>query len=118
MDAVDPSFDGGRTCELPQELSTDPDRTCFEKAKATGEPTFTLRAQDVTADLSIDFWLIVQQEVRRAMNDGATIEEAKECVRHTHVVPIQPPMFRSLKIDGAAKIAEAMRVWPDRKVAD
>ena len=33
------------------------DYNCFTKAKRNGEPTFTLRAQDVTADLVVDFWV-------------------------------------------------------------
>jgi hypothetical protein len=65
------------------------DATCYEKAKAKGEPTFTLRAQDMTAPQTILHWMSLNAET----------------LTHT-------------KLASAGAIAAVMRDWPHRKRAD
>jgi hypothetical protein len=65
------------------------DATCFAKAQAKGEPTFTLRAQDLTAPQTILFWMGLNAETL------------------THH-----------KLSQAGSIAATMRDWPHRKRAD
>lgn len=74
---------------VDQVISTDGE--CFQKAKANGEPTFTLRAQDISAPIVVDQWA--------AMNELA--------LGKNHP-----------KIVGARAIANLMREWPNRRQAD
>lgn len=62
---------------------------CFEKAQMTGEQTFTLRAQDLSAARGVAFWILENIE---------TAPEAK--LRH------------------ALEDALRMRRWPNRRAAD
>lgn len=55
---------------------TDRDGQCFLKAKEKGEPTFTLRAQDVTAPAVVDLWARMQIWLQRQMQLGFTVEES------------------------------------------
>lgn len=74
-----------------EEPATERELTCYEKALATGEPTFTLRAQDISAPIVIDQWA--------AMNELALGKDHP-------------------KIVGARAIANRMRLWPGRRQAD
>ena len=97
------------------EQATDYD--CFTKAKKNGEPTFTLRAQDVTADLVVDFWVKIQQKVREHMNAGLTKMQAVQAVRSYYFLETYVPAS-DVKLSGACRIAGEMEKWPARKLAD
>jgi len=101
-------------------VETDPDFGCFMKAKDRGEPTFTLRAQDISADLVIDFWIAVQLEIRQRIDDGMTVQEAVDTTRRGYrVAPWSTfDAMTDQKINGAMMIAKAMRAFPNRKIAD
>ena len=72
----------------PTEYSCN-DHSCFEKAVAAGEQTFTLRAQDITTPRCIAFWILENVD---------TAPEAK--LRHA--------------LDDALRA----RRWPTKKAAD
>ena len=102
----------------------DTDMTCFEKAKAHGEPTFTLRAQDITSDLVVDFWTIVQIRVKENMDAGLTMMQAVQAVRsYFFLESVNSPRYPkrntgTAKLATAVLMADEMRQWPDRKLAD
>lgn len=87
---------------------------------AKGEPTFTLRAQDITSHLVVEAWVAIQQTVREAMNDGATLVEVVENARLLHRIPRMLYQDTTLteKEKGALEIAREMMRWPTRKQAD
>lgn len=58
----------------------DRDAECFRKAKANGEPTFTLRAQDVTAPAVVDLWAHMQIWLHRQIALGFTLEESLKVI--------------------------------------
>lgn len=91
--------------------------TCFEKAQERGQPTFTLIAQDITADLVVDFWIKAQQKVREHMDAGLTMTQAVKAVRSYYFLEPDVPADDA-KLSGACAIAEAMSRWPNRKIAD
>jgi hypothetical protein len=95
--------------------------TCYEKAKANGEPTFTLRAQDISAHLCVEFWVAAQRAIRDLMDAGATMTEAVESVREYHKVPRLVMMGESMTVKDreALGIARAMMGFQGvRKLAD
>jgi hypothetical protein len=94
--------------------------SCIDKARANGEPTFTLRAQDITAHLLVELWVEIQREITVSMEDGMTLTEAVENARYAHRIPrmIFQPEGLSAKLRGALEIAKAMMGWPNRKLAD
>lgn len=99
----------------------DTDYACFVKAKDRGQPTFTLVAQDVSADLCVDFWIGVQLQIRQRIDDGMTVKDAVDSTRREYrVAPwstLEP--MEDVKLNGAMMIARAMRAFPGiRKVAD
>lgn len=107
--------------EKDMEETLDREKTCFEKARANGEATFTLRAQDITAHVVVEFWATFQQTVKEIMNDGATMVEAVEEARGRHRVPrlaMMPECASNEKERGALAIARAMMGWNNRKLAD
>jgi len=95
----------------------DVDRACFEKAKMNGEETFTLRAQDITAPLCIDFWVKVQQRMRGYLTQGFTLAQAEEAVRGFYF--LTPEVEEGdTKLSQACAMAGRMERWPNRKLAD
>jgi len=93
------------------------DYNCFTKAKRNGEPTFTLRAQDVTADLVVDFWVKVQQKVREHMHAGLTMMQAVQAVRTYYFLEPDVPAS-DVKLSGACQIAGEMEKFSARRLAD
>ena len=93
---------------------------CYEKAKALGEPVFSVRAQDITSHLLVEAWVAIQQSVRQAMDDGASMVEAVEDARYLHRIPrmIYEDKTLTEKERGALEIARAMMGWGRRKLAD
>lgn len=69
---------------------------CFEKAAEAGEPAFTLRAQDQTADALVDLW------AQKAHSEAAKASRN----------------IRIHKLASAQLVADAMRAWPNRKLPD
>ena len=49
---------------------------CQRVCNHQDQPMFVLHAQDITADLAVDFWTIVQLRVREHMNAGLTLVQA------------------------------------------
>jgi len=95
--------------------------SCFDKAKEKGEPTFTLRSQDLTAPMTVEFWITLQMEVKQAMDDGMTGPEAIEHVRREHRIPHWTRFMGEEagdKLHGAARIGKAMEEFPNRRLAD
>lgn len=105
----------------PQTESATPvdvDYSTFAKAKEKGEETFTLRAQDISADLLVDLWVDVQQELDQAIGNGMTPEEAMQLIRFNYALKLPLAPTGNEKLDQARQIAERMRQHKDRKVAD
>lgn len=92
----------------------------MEKILTSGEPTFLLRAQDISAHLAVELWISAQRTIKSMMDDGATMTEAVEHVREYHKIPRLAVLGPSLndKEMGARSIASAMMQWNKRKLAD
>ena len=95
----------------------DTDLSCFEKARANGEETFTLRSQDITAPLVVDFWVKVQQRMRDYVKQGLTPEAAVLAVRNFYFLMPDVPLS-DVKLTRACAIAGAMEKWGNRRLAD
>lgn len=62
--------------------SNESDNCCFHKAYLKGEPTFTLRAQDITAEKAILYWL--------QMNPQLSEERRREALQKVHLMEAWP----------------------------
>lgn len=82
------------------------------------QPTFRLLGQDITADLVVDFWILVQMRVWADINAGIPVIESVERVRMALGIPLYQPCLHHDKLDGASRIAWDMRAWPQRRLAD
>lgn len=104
----------------PRQATTwDRDYDCFVKAKDRGQLTFTLTEGDVTADLVVDFWVLIQARIRMSVKNGVPLEIAVQRERTTFGVPVYfPQVFDDPKLAGAVQIAEMMRGARHRKLAD
>jgi hypothetical protein len=85
-----------------------------------GETVFVLRAQDITAHVVVEAWVAIQQSIKQAMDDGATMTEAIENARQIMRVPRVVTMLEEAteKERGALEIAQTMMRWDNRKLAD
>jgi hypothetical protein len=90
----------------------------FREELPTPQPKFRLLAQDITADLIVDFWTLIQMRVWADLKAGLPLREAVSRAREHFGVPEYPPCLHHPKLDGAAEIACDMRAWPSRKLAD
>lgn len=98
-------------------MQIDKDYACFVKATAKGEPTFTIRAQDVTAPLVIDFWIKVVQKVREHVKAGLTPEQAVKTVRAYYF--LEPHvLLEDAKLAEACELAGKMENWKHRRLPD
>ncbi len=110
--------------ESHTEPARDRDLGCFTKARALGEPTFTLRAQDITADLLVDLWVAIQREVVEDLKNGLTLVESLETIRSGITIAmgydLNFPIERTgdAHLDEALDRAEAMRRHHARRLAD
>jgi hypothetical protein len=102
----------------PTALTEDPDFGCFAKAKFQHEATFTLRAQDVTAPLTVLFWIKAQLKMREFMAGGLTMTEAVTAVWEYYFLDSVNVPASEAKLCQAGQIAEAMAQHPNRKLAD
>lgn len=97
---------------------------CFVKAKGKGEPTFTLRAQDITADIFVEGWACAQLFMKQRMAEGYSQEEAVNVLRDRMRMIVGSDFFSAdiiadhVKAEGALKKANLMREWPIKKLAD
>lgn len=94
--------------------------TPVENKSMWGEATFRLRAQDITADLLVDLWIMVQIRLKAEQRQHS-LAEGVENVRNYFGVPRYPSALfteEHAKLKGAAEIAEAMRLHSPRKLAD
>lgn len=82
------------------------------------QPIFSLLAQDITADLVVDFWMMVQLRVWGDIAEGTPLIEAVERARAAFGVPLYQPFLHHGKLDGASRIAWDMRAFPTRRLAD
>ena len=85
-----------------------------------GEPVFLLRSQDITADLVVDFWTILNGRLKELVEfAGLTPLEAVERMREVHhiVYPIEG-LVNVEKHKTAIGIARMMRLHNKRKIAD
>lgn len=73
------------------DLTKNPDFACFAKAILKHEPTFTLRAQDISAPDTIERWIDINEPI----------------LGHKHP-----------KIMGARRIVAQMRAWPAARQCD
>ena len=97
----------------------DTDYKTFVKAKDRRQATFTLVAQDASADLVVDFWTMVQIRARQSMESGLTLAEAMALERIAFGIPAYvPAVHDDPKLAGASVIAGNMRQFPNRKMAD
>lgn len=90
-------------------------------AKTCEQPHFTLLAQDITADLVVEFWVIVNEKLAELVKAGRTPEEAVDHLRGIFHIP--PHVYEGLMISpkhaSAVRIAREMREYQGgRKVAD
>lgn len=85
-----------------------------------GEPVFLLRAQDITADLVVDFWTILNGRLNEMVKGlGMTPADAVERLREVHHIPYPFEGLTNVeKHKTAVKISKAMRAFAGRKVAD
>lgn len=98
---------------------------CYGKAKK-GEPVFTLLGRDLTAEITVDFWVMAQLWVRQKLKEGWTQENAVAALKArlgdvfplTERLTLEPGTNLMQKIGGAARIAHQMEDWPDRKLAE
>jgi hypothetical protein len=90
----------------------------YDKA-APDEPVFTLRAQDVLADLAVEFWVRAYGDLRERMQQGATIEEARSELKLLlgRELPLNGAVLDA-KLEDAWACASEMVRWPNRKLAD
>lgn len=95
----------------------DTDLSCFEKARANGESTFTLRAQDITAPLVVDFWIAVQDKMKAFLSTGLSLEAAEKATRAYYFLD-RPVVNTDRKLTQACALAGAMGKWPNRRLAD
>jgi hypothetical protein len=91
---------------------------CYEKARME-EPVFTLRAQDVLADLAVEFWVRANSHLRTRVAQGALLSEVR--IELKSVLEGALPMRRDFlddKLTEALGCAGDMAKWPNRKIAD
>lgn len=89
---------------------------CLQKA-ANDEPIFVLRAQDITADILVELWAELQEEIRNMVRDGMTPEEAAGTIRRQYGL-VGREGVDDPKLLEAYDLAAKMQRWPNRKVAD
>ena len=90
---------------------------CYDKA-APKEAVFTLRAQDVTSDITVSFWIRAQLFVKKKMAEGSTLQEAIWALRDRLDVYFPLNATTDPKLLEALNCSDNMNEWPDRKVAD
>lgn len=80
---------------------------------------FVLKSQDVTADVLVDFWAILNQKVREMVKSGHPPELAIKLLRiQWNIPPVYEDQFHDVKLRDAVRIARSMRTFPNRKIAD
>ena len=92
-----------------------------EVDKMCAQPHFVLLGQDVTADMVVEFWVIVNAKLKNLMNKGLSQDVALAHVRSANLpvaYPLEEEVFQDEKLKGAVRIAQAMRAHAPRKVAD
>lgn len=104
--------------QVPMVLVSQSEASCLRKLKL-GEPSFTLRAQDVTSDLTVSFWVRVNAYLRDLIARGYTpalaVGELKRAL--DEAFPLKPTIT-DLKLLEALDYSMEMGEWQDRKLAD
>jgi hypothetical protein len=83
------------------------------------EPVFTLRAQDVLADIAVQFWVRANGLLRERIQHGASIPDVRFQLRLLldRELPLNDT-FLDVKLNGALACASDMAKWPNQKLAD
>lgn len=82
------------------------------------QPTFTLKAQDISADLVVDFWIVINGRIKELIKAGMALPVAVQYMRNVyHLPPLIAGLLTDEKERSALRIADAMRAYPYRKVA-
>lgn len=90
-------------------------------AKTCEQPHFILVAQDITADLVVEFWAIINEKLGEMVKAGHTPEGALRQLRAVFHLPpeVYAGLFISPKHASAVQIAKEMRAYQgERRVAD
>ncbi|HKW13829.1 MAG TPA: hypothetical protein VJS69_05025 [Candidatus Krumholzibacteria bacterium] len=85
---------------------------------AKRQPCFVLLAQDITADIVVDFWIKVQQRMREHVKHGLTEAQAAKAVREYYFLEKMDVTITYQKLAEACAIAGAMENWGTRRLAD
>ena len=80
-------------------------------------PVFQLKASDITADLMVELWVEIQRYIGTCIKSGATPEQAVKDA-WDYLGPSEIVGHLTDKQRGALAIAEAMRAYSPRKLAD
>lgn len=100
-------------------MATKTNDPCRDKA-ADDEPIFTLRAQDLTADLFVELWADGQRFLASCLQMGWTNEAALDALtdRLQRIFENDTVNGLTRKQQEAYDCADAMTAWPTRKLAD
>jgi hypothetical protein len=90
---------------------------CLRNLKP-GEPSFTIRAQDVTGDVVVGFWVRAQMFVNKKMAEGSTLQEAIYALKDHLDVSFSLGDTTDPKLLEALETVMAMGEWSPRKLAD
>lgn len=94
----------------------------FMESAMKGMPLFTLVAKDATAHIVVDMWANIQRYLAQQLHAGVALPDVlqdieKRCF-NTFAWGLQNEQTIPDKIGEAYRIADSMRKWPTRKVAD
>ena len=121
-DSTDPDERRERPCAKFSDLvlkHVNPDHVPFLTAMLKNEPLFTLRAQDISADLVVDYWIKVNLMIRDHVKQGYSLEEAAALARTFYFIPhYDGQVLADGKLNSAGEIAARMRQFTPRKLAD
>lgn len=82
------------------------------------EPGFTLRGQDLTSDLLVEVWAVVNGRIRHLMNQGIEQEAALGQVRNELSAFLALGYQVTDKVEGALQTVVAMARYTPKKLAD
>lgn len=86
--------------------------------KAKKQPHFTLLAQDITADLLVDMWVVINDYIQDCKHETSPQEVVQWFREQWQVGPTWKQPNMSPVVQQASFIAEEMRRYPTRKIAD
>ncbi len=90
---------------------------CYNKA-GLDEPILTLRAQDLSADLTVEVWAQINERLNYLIGKGQSAPDALGTIREELGVFLNKRGKHTTKTIEARACAIQMRKWEKRKVAD